>query len=298
MPSRKPPRGCEVTWVGYAFTLVNGRDPKVSVTGKPELMREVKDMNDKRLANNVVSVRDLRCFAGKANYIAGMIDAWNPAPTNCVWTRQFRHAALWFHAFFEVEKHALRREFRLSTFLGKGLRVRIISDASLWGLGAVLVINHTVISYIASALDEQDEAMAGVKIGDPAGQQVWEALALLQALKTWATYWKKDGLDLMVSSDSVTALSVMISLRQKPGSQGLGTVVKELALEFSRSSYRPRWRQHIPGVSNDLADRLRRRYQPGVEFEMPSLLKRAKEYVVPSRGPSFYTCLSAPQGGP
>ena len=93
----------------------------------------------------VIGLR-LRTFAGKANYVAGVIDAWRPfladiygvigkagqdssAPNGCVWTKQWRHASLWFRAFFSCEKHALRREFRLSTFLGKGLRVRIIFDA-------------------------------------------------------------------------------------------------------------------------------------------------------------------------
>ena len=312
---KKASRGLEVTWVGYAFKLLNGKDPKVTVTGKAELMKEVEELNAKHLADNVVSVRDLRSFTGKANYVAGMIDAWRPfladlyavitaagkgtsAPLNCVWTRQFRHTALWFRAFFSGENHALRREFRLATFLNKGLRVRIISDACPWGLGAVLLYNRAIIAYFSSALDKEDEEMAGVKIGDPSGQQVWEALALLQALKLWAKHWKREGLDLMVSSDSVTALSVMISLRQRPGSKGLATVVKEMALEFSRSSYRPRWHQHIPGIANDVADRLSRRFQPGVQFRLPSVLKLAKEDKVSSRVPSFYTCLSAPQSGP
>ena len=312
---KKAARGSEVTWVGYTFAIDCGKDPKVTVTGKAELMQEIEELNGKHLSSNVVKVRELRTFTGKANYVAGMIDAWRPfladlygvissagrgtaAPLNCVWTRQFRHASLWFRAFFSSEKHALRREFRLSTFLGKGLRVRIITDASPWGLGAILLINCTIIAFFSSALDKADEEMAGVRIGGAAGQQIWEALALLQAVKTWSRHWKKEGLDLMVSSDSVTALSLMISLRHKPGSRALGIIVKELALEFSRSSFRPRWHEHIPGVANDLADNLSRRFQPGFEFHASSLLKNAKEVVVPSRGPSFYTCLSAPHSGP
>ena len=245
---KKACRGFRVTWVGYTFCVYNGKEPKVTVTGKPELMEEVQTMTENHLKSNVTSVRDLRTFAGKANYVAGMIDAWRPfladiygvigkagqdssAPKGCVWTKQWRHESLWFRAFFSCEKHALRREFRLSTFLGKGLRLRIISDGCPWGLGAVLLINNTIIAFFASALDQFDESFAEVKIGDAAGPQIWEALALLQALKLWRSQWQREGLDLMVSSDSVTALTIILNLRNKPGSRALGVIAKELALK-------------------------------------------------------------------
>ena len=95
-----------------------------------------------------------------------------------------------------------------------------------------MLINNTIIAFFASALDQFDESFAEVKIGDAAGQQISEALALLQALKLWRSQWRREGLDLMVSSDSVTARTIMLNLRNKSGSRALGVIAKELALEF------------------------------------------------------------------
>ena len=46
---------------------------------------------------------------------------------------------------FFFDKDALRREFRVSCFFHKGLRVRIVADASPWGLGALLIIQETIL---------------------------------------------------------------------------------------------------------------------------------------------------------
>ena len=153
-------------------------------------------------------------------------------------------------AFFAGEMGTMTREYRVSAYFDAGLRVRIVTDASPWGVGGFVALGNTIISYFAEGLDQQDADLANAELGSPDGQQVWEALALLIALRLWQRYWMRTGVELRVKSDSVSALTLLIKLRAKPRATGLASIARELALEFSRCSYRPRWHEHVPGVAN------------------------------------------------
>ena len=61
--------------------------------------------------------------------------------------------------------------------------ISIYLDASPWGLGGVLFIDGVVYSWFQSRLTHWDEKIHQRSIGDCKGQQVWECLAVLVALK-------------------------------------------------------------------------------------------------------------------
>ena len=204
----KASRGSDFTWIGVHYCLRKlKRDGKVIITGKPELMKEIQDMTVAHTKVNVLGVRDLHKYVGKANYVAGVVDTWRSfltdlygvihsasptsTPPNCVWTKQFEHVTAWFMAFFAGEMGTLTREYRVSAYFGSGLQVRIITDASPWGVGGFLVIGNTPMSYFADSLYQEDAVLADSELGSPDGQQVWEALALLIALRLWRRYWTK-----------------------------------------------------------------------------------------------------------
>ena len=95
---------------------------------------------------------------------------------------------------------------------------------------------------------EFDYEMFGHARGCGKGQQTWEALALLVALRLWAPIWKGKRVTITVRSDSVSALSAALNLT----SDGVNTnlIAREMALDISQSVYRPTIVAHIPGTCN------------------------------------------------
>jgi hypothetical protein len=61
----------------------------------------------------------------------------------------------------------------------------IRTDASPYGMGAVLFLQGVPISWIAIDWSADDFALLKAKRGDPAWQAEWELLAILLALDTW-----------------------------------------------------------------------------------------------------------------
>ena len=91
------------------------------------------------------------------------------------------------------------------------------------------------------------------------GQQVWEALAILVALRLWGKTWLSRHTVLKVKSDSMSALIAMARLKGR--SPGVIAIMREMALDIGAAAYLPTTAQHIPGISNDLADALSRQFE-------------------------------------
>ena len=103
----------------------------------------------------------------------------------CVWRRQIDDALSWIKDFLDNQHGPLRREWKLQALLAEATKVMLVFDACPWGLGAVLYINGEPIQYFTSALSAIDEVWFQYRIGDSDGQQAWEALAVLVALRLW-----------------------------------------------------------------------------------------------------------------
>ena len=120
-------------------------------------------------------------------------------------------------------------------------------------------------------------------------QQVAEALAVLFGLCAWLSAWEDKAPRLEVRSDSVTALSMMA--RMQTSSPSVGVVAREVALTLSRACVRPCVIAHTPGVANELADALSRRFQPGVTWQRPAALAQVPECFLAPRCAAYYrTC--------
>ena len=91
----------------------------------------------------------------------------------------------------------------------------VATDASAWGLGAVLYIGGTLVAALHSAIAYNDDHTFGYKRGDEHGQQCWETLALLVALRHWRNKWEHARVELHVRSDSMAALTTLASLKAK-----------------------------------------------------------------------------------
>ena len=125
----------------------------------------------------------------------------------------------------------------------------------------MLVVSDVIVSWFSVPLTEFDAAYFNCPIGDSKGQQVWEALAILVALRFWRSSWLGTRPVLEVKSDNVAALTLLATLKSSPTSN---VVAREIALDIALGSFQPDIISHSPGVSAIVVDSLSRRYQPGV----------------------------------
>ena len=190
--------------IGMYISLFPGR---VEVSIPPDKVDELERMTLDFLKSNVVSVKALRTYVGKAMSIASVIFTWRPflnqifaaihsdgdstASNGCIWLRQIEHSLLWFKAFFTSLKHHLVRTWPLDGFLNAGPHVVIIWDASPFGIGAVLCINGAIVEYLHDTPSSFESDLLRLVRGDSESQQVMECLAGLVALRTWAHFCKK-----------------------------------------------------------------------------------------------------------
>ena len=303
---RKAARGMQVVWIGAELTAQNQNKTtaQVQVRAKPEIIEEVHQSTITHSTNNLENKKALQSYVGKLNHVAGMVEMIRPfmsdlygvlhqttstrAPHNCYWTKQWSHVTQWLLAFFERSAGEVCRIYRMSAYFGHGLPVIIVTDASPWGIGGYLMVNNTALAYYSSPVDSFDEKILRLSIGDAAGQQVLEALAVLVALRLWRHYWARVGVSLRIRSDSVSTLTLLVKLRVSCSSSSLSLIARELALEFGTSSYKPLLFQHIPGLSNDWADALSRLTQPGKRVQVPHQLRQCRRTTAPIRDEVYY----------
>ena len=67
-------------------------------------------------------------------------------------------------------------------------------------------------------------------------------------------------------------------------------IAKELALDLTYASWVPLIVEHIPGISNVLADRLSRRKDPAYadHWQLPPALDKVPQTTVPVRSEAYY----------
>ena len=145
------------------------------------------------------------------------------------------------------------------------------------------------IQFFSEPISDTDVARFGFVRGSPDGQQVWESLAALIAIRLWKHTWASGTSTLMVKGDSVTMLTLVVNMR--PASASLALIGQELALDFASAAFAPIITQHIPGVANVLADKLSRRMQAGYDPKIPSQLSDAKLVYPPDRNDSYFLTL-------
>ena len=295
--------GKSVQWIGAMITS----HPTKTVIGIPgDRAKELIELSNEIEGNNLVSVKTLRTYAGKACSIASLIDVMRPfcndiygtirsvdnpdkpskAPPNCAWSVQVKPATGWIKAFLSRQRGSICRVFRLNAFLGIGTWVEFYLDASPWGIGGFMTIGGQPQAWFSDGYSKYDIDILDIKIGDCASQQTGECLAVVAAVKTWKSEWMREGCLLAIYADNITALTMIDSF--KGGSSAVNTLAREAALEFGDSTHRPAHRKHLPGICNKVADELSRSLQPGVTFRVPELLKNITKTELPTRELSYY----------
>jgi hypothetical protein len=193
----------------------------------------------------------------------------------------------WLTAFWGCLKGPVARTYSVDTPRSELL---LVADASPWGIGAFLlhVPSGRALAWFASELSSDDVMQLNVTKGDSASQATLEALAVLAALRRWGELVRARAFTLHIRSDSATALA--LTERLASHTPELNFIAAELAIELERLDAAELIVSHIPGVWNDTADALSRRFAPSAVTSAwpPSALRDAKEHRVPVRSAAFY----------
>ncbi len=307
------------TWTSASFSVsaVQANDSwgyrtviSVDVAVKEELVRDLIELSFDILKSNVCAVKRLRTYLGKATHVASLVKLLSPflhriwaaindegsrrAPGGCIWTEQIAPAVTWILSFCKEEQGTIARRYDTDRHAGRGDAVDIICDASPFGFGAVLVLNGRPKEYLAEAISADDAGIFQFTVGDCKGQQTWEALCILIALRVWSRVWRDLRFSLRVRSDSVSALTMV--LKCKSAGRGSALVAAELALDIAHTCYRPDIAEHLPGVSNTWADALSRLRDPAKSVAVPAALAALPQAIVPPRPREWYRTLRPPDG--
>ena len=178
-----------------------------------------------------------------------------------------------------------------STISHKGSLV-IVTDASPWGIGGVLMQDDWPVAWFADDITTHDLRRFRAKLGDSALTTLWEVLALLVAMRTWSPLLTREPC-ISVKADSLSALRVAIKFSSKD--RRINAIARELALDSSAFSHQLRIFRHIPGFSNFLPDCLSRLTAPhGSSQPFPEELSMVARGSVAIRDFKFWKTWSPP----
>ena len=253
-------------------------------------------------SSNVISLDDVRSYAGCCNHVSRLLWTWRPfldelwgaiystgasrAPPNCIWKQQIASALDWIAAFLAENVGSLTRSWALDRYVAPATDMLVIFDASPWGIGSYLVINGVISNYMLSKLTKHDESVLRITIGDPRAQQIVELLSLLVSLVIWAPILEHSKCQLRLRGDNVSALTAAVKLKAASGMMRF--LARELAFTFSRFSFEPDIVQHVPGIANITADALSRCFCPATAYTIPKCLQQVVRTNVPARVASWY----------
>ena len=113
---------------------------------------------------------------------------------------------------------------------------------------------------------------------------MWEALAILVAVRRWAKVIGRNAI-VGVRSDSLGSLLAM--RKQASRSSGIAIILRELALDESELDANQVQLTHIPGVTNVWPDALSRLWAPEPKV-IPPELAGAVRSTVPLRDKDFW----------
>ena len=319
--------GLSASWIGIDY-VVDELEGTVTVKIPEKAVTEALELASKLLETPMSSVRLLRRLAGKGSWIFSVAPRtrWTiqrlwatvsyALAQGCTSAKKGRKSGArhglfarkqvelplrWILAYWSLPTSPLKRVLRSYV---PPPSLELVIDACPWGLGGYLVALSTqqVLEFFADPLSAEDLSRFNMEVGNAAGQQIWECLAILVALKLWSKHFQSGRAQLQIRGDSVVSLQLATKLSSP--SPLLNALGAELALQLETFDIHEVYTQHTPGRLLVLADYLSRLYAPGADKTLPADLSGAKERKAPVRNSNFYKvwCVShvkpsSPSGG-
>ena len=132
-----------------------------------------------------------------------------------IWRKQLDPSLKWIATFLKYAPERLSRSWSYEELHGGGESLTITLDASPYGLGGTLQIGGLIVAWFSSPLTKHDARIHRRRIGSSTGQQVWEALAYLVALRIWQDFWADRRLRVAIHSDNLSTLFMEAQMRSK-----------------------------------------------------------------------------------
>ena len=314
--------GQNIRWIGAQFNLSHGN---ISVTIPQDKVDEIHDTALAFCRTATVSKKRLRSACGSLSFVSGLVCFLRPfcssmwaalsskresvqidasrnqgvppskrkkrLPDHMVFTKQIRHSLLWLLAFFSNQFGPLERHFPLQLNDQHSV-LHISTDASPWGLGGVLVVDGKIESYFFDKLTSHDLRRFNGSIGVSDFNTIWEALAILVAIRTWRTL-SHSFAELSVRSDSLSAIRALVKLASPD--PNLNLIARELALDCAELLQVPAVYEHTPGIANKLPDALSRMHAPTPAL-LPDVLRNINRAGLEVRDSSFWRSAKLPHG--
>lgn len=306
----KAQRGRSVTWIGISLSFEGEslRDLKASLP-PDKTAKILTALQEIQTHKGTIPTKTLERLCGLLAWVANLIPCCRPwvaqlwaavelsknrsvqGPVQqstrqrkgLTFVKQIDHAVTWLSRMVAAKGcfldgtpvRPLMRVFRWEPGLPT---IRIVTDASTTGLGAVLFSSDTPLAYFAHELRESDcRALGGgARLHDPSFQSEWELLAIFLAVHLFSQFLANQRVQIVVQSDSSSALEAVVNF--KAHSPLMVRLACELAIEVESLGINALWGRHIPGIRNTLADRLSRVAEG---YPVPAVLSSATVVQVP-----------------
>ena len=308
----KVQRGDRVVWIGAQIqTSSESTVLTLPVELLDRLLEETRDL----LRASSVGLARLRRYAGRLSWVAGVVWALK-AVLSPLWAAladrggaaggtvkgegkvavvRIAHALKWIHAFLSRKRGSIERTYRTAERFTQVV-VQLVTDASPWGLGAILYLDGKAHEYLADQVTDEDVELLGVTRGDHRSQSVLEALAVLVAVRCWLPKFSHLRFLVVTRSDSIAAVGALVAGRS--GSAAMNMVVREVTLDLAECVYRLDVAKHIKGTENVFADALSRLHDTNSPKEIPLELKHVKRAVAERRDEAWWRARSVPEPSP
>ena len=292
--------GTSVTWTGAVLTASRS---EVIVKIPPEKADELRTTTARFLAANRIELKPLKRLAGQGSFLAGLVPQLRPflgflwaaiaqadtSASKTVFTKQIRHGLLWLHAFASRQRGVLSRIYTVPN-TAPLVMSQICTDASPWGIGAVLWIEGVPVAWLADSLQKEDLIRFEAKPGESAFNTYWEGLAVLVALRVWRPRLRGKA-SVQLRADSLAVLGAAAKAASK--SQPLNLIMREIALDEAETAWGLDWLAHVPGVANTWPDALSRLSAPEGKV-IPPELARVERTSVPRRISKWWLTTQSP----
>ena len=264
--------GDKVKWIGAQIMSEIG-DQCIRVTIPQDKIEELKGTIETHLSRPVIGKKQLQSLAGALSFVAGIVPLMRPflsslwaalsttndgstRARNVVHVRRIRPALEWILALLSENKVSFIRTIRA---FRKAPKASIITDASTWGLGGVLLIDGEPVEYFSCPIPFEFYNMTKATPGLPKYMSLWESLCLLLAARIWLTRFPL-GSTVRVKADNISALYLLAKGTAR--SPELAIVARELALDQATETYEFTILQHLNTKLNKTADPLSRQHDP------------------------------------
>lgn len=304
----KAHRGVCIDWIGFNLDVKStGLAWTITVRLMESKLQKLKEVIEElRASKGLVSLQKLQLAVGILGWVTSAMPMARPfvamlwaaitqqrAPSRAttrvrkglVFVKQVDQALRWLQSLLvecDQKFGGLTRTMRWSP---SAPTMVIQTDACPTGMGGFLVKDGVIVAYWHDEVSKEDEMILGVKSGDPAFQSELELLAVLVSLHVFVPWLLGDDFPAAVifRADNTATLLAALELRGK--SVLMAQLAAEVALQIESMQLPSQFGQHVPGIANDIADRLSRMSKHG---RLPDALQWAQCVSVPLRGQSFY----------